>query len=86
MFFKDILLNIVFPFPTLFKATKLINNKIEKLSKSTQEEPYTYEYASNNKSIDDKVLLDTLKDTIENKKILEDKAKSSLIAITILGE
>lgn len=83
MIFKDILLNIMFPFATLFKATKSINKKIEKLSKSTSEEPYTYEYASNNKNIEDKVLLDTLKDTIENKKILEDKAKSTLIAITI---
>lgn len=83
MILKDIVLNIVFPFPTLFKATKSINKKIEKLSKSSQEEPYTYEYASNNKSIEEKILLDTLKDTIENKKILEDKAKSTLIAITI---
>lgn len=80
---EDIITNIVFPFPTLFKATKAINKKIKKLSDSSVEESYSYEYASNNIEIDEKVLLDTLKDTIENKKILEDKAKSTLIAITI---
>lgn len=83
MIFKDIFFNIVFPFPSLCKATKAINRKIKKLSQSTQEETYNYEYASNKININDKVLLETLKDTIENKKILEDKAKSSLIAITI---
>lgn len=83
MILKDILLDIMFPFPTLLKATKTINEKIEKLDKSTEQKPYSYEYASNNKWINDKVLLDILKNTIENKKILEDKAKSSLIAVTI---
>lgn len=37
----------------------------------------------NNLNIEDKVLLDTLNDTVEKKKTLEDKAKSTLIAITI---
>lgn len=83
VFLKNIIKNTVFPFPILLKASRSINNKIEKLSQSTQEEPYTYEYASNNKNIGEKVLLDTLNSTIENKKILEDKAKSTLIAITI---
>ncbi|KAB3527201.1 hypothetical protein [Alkaliphilus serpentinus] len=80
---KDILTIIIFPFPTLFKTTQAISEKIKKLINSSVEKPYSYEYASNNIRIDEKVLLDTLKDTIENKKILEDKAKSTLIAITI---
>lgn len=82
-FLQNIFNNIIFPFPKLLKASRTINEKIDRLNKSTQEDPYTYEYASNNLNIEDKVLLDTLNDTIEKKKTLEDKAKSTLIAITI---
>jgi hypothetical protein len=82
-FLQNIFENIIFPFPKLLKASKSINEKIERLNNSTQEDPYTYEYASNNLNIEDKVLLDALNDTIEKKKTLEDKAKSTLIAITI---
>ena len=82
-FLQNIFNNIIFPFPKLLKASRTINEKIDRLNKSTQEDPYTYEYASNNLNIVDKVLLDTLNDTIEKKKTLEDKAKSTLIAITI---
>src|SRR5690606_3719665 len=82
-FLQNIFNNIIFPFPKLLKASRTINKKIYRLNKSTEEDPYTYEYASNNLNIEDKVLLDTLNDTIEKKKTLEDKAKSTLIAITI---
>lgn len=82
-FLQNAFSNIIFLFPRLFKSFKAINEKIDKLGKSTDDEPYSYEYASNNLNIEDKILLDTLNDTIEKKKILEDKAKSTLIAITI---
>lgn len=82
-FLHNIIKNTIFPFPALLKASRLIDKKIERLRKSTQEEPNTYEYASNNLNIEDEILLDALNDTIEKKKVLEDKAKSTLIAITI---
>lgn len=77
--FKD----LIFPFSELYKSTKSINKKIDSLNNSNSEQPYSYEYASKNGKLKDQVLLDTLKETIESKKILEDKAKSSLIAITL---
>ncbi len=77
--FKD----LIFPFWELYKSTKSINKKIDSLNNSNSEQPYSYEYASKNEKLKDQVLLDTLKETIESKKILEDKAKSSLIAITL---
>ena len=78
-----ILWDYIFPFPALYKSSKIINKKICNLGKSNEEKPYFYEYASINDKINTDVLLNILKDTIDNKKILEGKAKSTLIAITI---
>lgn len=78
-----IIKDYLFPFPELSKATKSIDQKIDSLIKPKPNKPYKYEYASANEKLEINILMDTLKETIENKKILEDKAKSSLIAITI---
>jgi len=74
------IMNYLFPFYNLNKSSKIINEKIKKLN---EEACYNYEFASNNEEVDEEILLNILRDTIENKKILEDKAKSTLIAITI---
>ena len=73
----------IFPFPALYNSSKIINKKICNLKEANDDKPYCYEYASSNENINADILSTILKDTIENKKILEDKAKSTLIAITI---
>ena len=73
----------IIPFPALYSSSKIINKKISNLMESNSEKPYCYEYSSSNEGINIDVLLSLLKDTVENKKTLEDKAKSTLIAITI---
>lgn len=73
----------IFPFPTLYSSSNTINKKIYNLIESNCDTPYCYEYSSSNKGINIDILLNILKDTIDNKKTLEDKAKSTLIAITI---
>lgn len=75
--------DFLFPFPTLYKSIKKLNEKVEKLNQPENEKQRNYEYASNKENIDEKVFLESLKYTLETKKILEDKAKSTLIAITI---
>ena len=75
--------DFLFPFLSLYKSTRITNNKIDSLLNSKPDRPYSYEYASTNENLEDRILIETLRETIENKKILEDKAKSSLIAITI---
>lgn len=82
-FIKRVFDDFLFPFSDLTKKTISINKKIDKLSNPERVEAYNYEYANDDEKIEDKILLDILKETIENKKILEDKAKSTLIAITI---
>ena len=67
------LLDYICPFPALYKSSKIINKKICSLGQSNEEKPYCYEYASSDDSINTDVLLSILNDTIDNKKILEDK-------------
>jgi hypothetical protein len=75
--------DFLFPFPTLYKSINRLNEKVKKLNQSESEKQRNYDYASNNENIEEKVLLESLKDTLETKRILEDKAKSTLIAVTI---
>lgn len=83
MFIVNILKSIMPPLPELFKANKLVDEKIKKLMNPTMEEPYSYDFASVNNLIEYERLEEILKDTIEEKKIIEDKTKSTLVAITI---
>ena len=73
--------SLLFPFYQLHNSTQEINKKIEKLMKSP--ETYNFEYAPINPAIKKDVLKETLNSVLSNKQELENKAKSSLIAITI---
>ena len=73
--------SLLFPFYQLHNSTQEINKKIEKLMKSP--ETYNFEYASINPAIKKDVLKETLNSVLSNKQELENKAKSSLIAIMI---
>lgn len=72
--------NYIFPFFDLYKSSNKINEKLEKLNNPEQ---YEFEYATTDPQIKREVLDKTLALTLDNKKQLEDKAKSSLVAITI---
>ncbi len=71
----------LFPFYELYRSSKKINQKIQSLT--TAPEKYEFEYATTEPTVDKDILAETLSKTMGNKKELEDKAKSSLIAITI---
>lgn len=71
----------LFPFCLLHHSIKEINEKFKKLTETPEE--YGFEFASTNPKIRLDILERTLATTLANKKELEDKAKSSLVAITI---
>lgn len=70
----------IFPFVSLAKANKCMKSKLERLNRDPN--AYTFEYATR-EEVANSVLKDTLQSTLNAKKELEDKAKTSLVAITI---
>lgn len=71
----------IFPYFDLKCAAKCVNCKFERLNEDTDN--YNYEYATLDERVEISVLKDTLSLVLSTKKDLEDKAKSSLVAITI---
>ncbi|MCM3575599.1 hypothetical protein M3172_20615 [Mesobacillus subterraneus] len=77
------LFNTLFPLCNLIKANKIINKKIREFKLDLETEDFMSENMGYCQNIDDKLVQIIFDKTIENRKSLEEKAKTNILIVTV---